>query len=123
MFAPLRSVFAMQLTSCDMNASSATDDVVLSAAHCLYMTDSASADDRIDYQSNNQIDHTAKNCCSSDDGACNSECHFAVSASLFMQRADYSPVLLATVIIENVSTALLVRELNPPSRPPLSLHS
>jgi len=86
------------------------------------MMDSAPADDRIDYQSDHQINYTAKSCCN-DDGVCNSDCHFALSVSLSMQRADFSPVFLTTDIFENVSNALLVRELTPPSRPPLFLYS
>jgi len=124
MFAPLRSVFAGQLV-CDMKmsmskAASVVDDVTVdkavSAQHCQYMMDSAPADERVEYQV------LAKSCCD-DDGACSVDCHSVVSISLFMQDADYSSALLSSVTFDNISSALLVRELIPPSRPPLSLYS
>lgn len=124
MFAPLRSVFAMQLMGCDMNASSAKATssskrvVVSSSAHCQHMPGSVASNDDVSYQ----LKHVAKSCCS-DDGPCNSSCHFSITASLFMQHADYSPTLLNSDTLDVISSALLVRELNPPSRPPLPLYS
>jgi len=124
MFAPLRSVFAMQLMGCDMDDASAkiTPSAKLvissSSAHCQHMLNSAVTNDKV----NHRVDHAAKSCCS-DGGPCSSSCHFSITASLFMRGADYSPVLLNSATFENVSTALIVRELNPPSRPPLPLYS
>jgi hypothetical protein len=122
MFAPLRSVFAAQLMVCDMKSSSpevsSAVDAALSVKHCVKMMDGSSADARNEYQN----DQTAQSCCG-DDGACKGDCHFAVSASLLMQGADYSPVFLGTATFDMISSALLVRELIPPSRPPLSLYS
>jgi len=66
--------------------------------------------------------HAVKNCCNGD-APCSSSCHFAISASLFLQAADYSPSFINTDTFAIISSALLVRELSPPSRPPLSLHS
>ncbi len=82
------------------------------------MLDSATANDRV----NLQVNHAAKSCCS-DDGPCNSSCHFSITASLFIQRADYSPALLNSDTFDIISSVLLVRELSPPSRPPLPLYS
>ncbi len=124
MFAPLRSVFAMQFMACDLDASpsetvsSSFKTVALPSGHCQHMQGKAAATDRASYQ----VDHAAQNCCT-DDGPCNSSCHFSVTASLFMQCADYSPALLNSDTFENISSTLLVRELNPPSRPPLAIYS
>jgi len=125
MFAPLRSVLATQLMTCDIKATTA--DVVLSAEHSQFMMNDllaadVSIDDQMDYQMDYQSGHTAKNCCGNNN-ACMSDCHFAMSASLFMQRAEYSPAFLNADTFDYDSSALLVRELNPPSRPPLSLNS
>lgn len=122
MFAPLRSVFAMQLMGCDMDASSegasSAKIVQSSTEHCQHMLGNVKVSDRVDHP----IDHAAKSCCS-DDGPCSTSCHFSVTASLFMQQAGYSPALLNSDTFDNVSCALIVRELNPPSRPPLPLYS
>ncbi len=118
MFAPLRTVFAGQLIVCDMQSktSPVTADAASSAKHCQYMMDSAPADERVEYQT------LAKSCCD-DGGACSIDCHSAVSISLLMHDADYSAALLSSVTLDTISSALLVRELIPPSRPPLSLYS
>ena len=125
MFAPLRSVFAGQLMVCDMKMSMSetvpmTADVAVDMAssekHCQYMMDSVPVDDRVEHKT------LAKSCCD-DGGACSVDCHSAVSISLFMQDADYSTALLSSVTFDAISSALLVRELIPPSRPPLSLYS
>jgi len=122
MFAPLRSVFAGQLMVCNMktsstNASSVVVDAALSAKHCLNMMDGATVDDRVESQNN----YSMKSCC--DDGACSSDCHVAAFVSLLMQAVDYSPTLLKAATFNMISSTLLVRELIPPSRPPLSLYS
>jgi hypothetical protein len=122
MFAPLRSVFSMQLMTCDMSASTSkaalSSIVMASAEHRQHMMDSAIIDDR----DSHQVDHMMKSCCD-DDAPCKSHCHFSLSASLFLQRADYSPALLNAVTYDMISSALIVRELCPPSRPPLSPYS
>ena len=125
MLAPLRSAFAGQLMVCDMKMSisktaSVVDEVAVnkavSAKHCQDMMDHAPTDERVEYQT------MTKSCCD-DGGACSVDCHSAVSVSLFMQDADYSSALLNSVTFDIISSALLVRELIPPSRPPLSLYS
>ncbi len=127
MIAPLRSAFAGQLMVCDMKMSSRMSsskalsvavDAKMPAQHCVIQAESVSTEIRIESQGT----HTANNCCN-DDGACKSDCHFALSASLFIQHTDYSPALLNAHIIDNISNALLIRVLNPPSRPPLFLFS
>lgn len=125
MLSPLRSAFAGQLMFCDMKMSMSktalvVDEVTVnkavSAKHCHDMMDNAPADERVEYQT------MTKSCCD-DGGACSVDCHSAVSISLFMQDADYSSALLNSVTFDIISSALLVRELIPPSRPPLSLYS
>ena len=116
-FAPLRSVFSAQLMACDMKASPVSGDVTSSVMHGMNMLDSASVDDG-EYQNG----QTVKSCCG-DAAACKGDCHFAVSASLLLHAADYSPTLLATVTFDTISSAVLMREIIPPSRPPLFLHS
>jgi len=126
MLAPLRSAFAGQLMVCDMKMSMSkaalvvdeltVDKTAALAKYCQDMMNSASLDERVEYQT------MTKSCCD-DGGACSVDCHSAVSISLFMQDADYSSALLNSVTFDNISSALLVRELIPPSRPPLSLYS
>jgi len=120
MFAPLRSAFAAQFTTCNMNAdmASATESASNHQQHMMN-----SLQETVDQVNMTQADITqAKNCCG-DKGACKSDCHIAISTSLFMQRVDYAPLLINTDTINNISSTLLVRELSPPSRPPLALYS
>ena len=120
--APLRSVLAAQLMACDMKTASA--DVVLSAEHCQHKAGLGSLMKipASDLQDDLLIVKHTKSCCSTN-SACMSDCHFAISASLLIQTAEYSPVLLVIDTFDNVSSSLIVRELSPPSRPPLSLYS
>ncbi|MFV2004683.1 MAG: hypothetical protein ACC650_05715 [Gammaproteobacteria bacterium] len=125
MMAPLRSVLATQLMVCDMKADSlVTAEASVSAKHCQHGigNDSMSNASVLEVQDDFQIGKQTKSCCSSN-SACMSGCHFAISASLFIQPADYSPALLVIDTFDNVSSLLIVRELSPPSRPPLSLYS
>ncbi len=121
MLAPLRSAFAGQMMACDMKASLpevSSADVAMSAEHCQQQIDLSTVEDPVEYQGN----HMVKSCCN-DDGACKSDCHFAITASLFMQQTQFSPALINTDVLENITNTLLVRALTPPSRPPLSLYS
>ncbi len=117
MLAPLRSAFSAQFMLCNMNALPVVGDAP-SVMHGMNMLDSTSADDDNEYQSN----QTAKNCCNGD-GACKGDCHLAVSVSLLIHAADYSPTLLASGTFDTISSAVLMREQIPPSRPPLFLYS
>ena len=120
MLAPLRSAFAGQLMVCDMKSSSEISpvNVEMTTEHCMHQM--AVSDERggIDHQSTNML----KSCCN-DSGAYKSDCHSAITASLFMQRTQFSPVLINTDVLENTTHTLIVRALSPPSRPPLLLHS
>ena len=98
-----------------------------SSGHCRHemqvrLSDDALTDvqivDLVKYSSGSQ----AKSCCDNG-GACMSDCHFAMSASLFIKLAEYTSALRHTDTFDVISGALLLRELSPPSRPPLSLHS
>lgn len=117
MLAPLRSVFSAQLMVCDMKAPAVVSDTTSSVMYGMNMLDTTSDDD-----SEYQDSQSAKNCCGGD-GACKGDCHFAVSASLLIHVADYSPTLLVTDIFDTTSSALILRETIPPSRPPLPLYS
>ena len=115
MLLPLRGAFAMQLVACNMDDTSAT----MSLEHCQHKAAlSASAGSVVKQHASTPY----KGCCSNG-GACMSDCHFAMSASLLVTDSGYAPVLLATAVIATISNALVVRELSPPSRPPLTLHS
>ena len=130
--APLRSVLASQLMACDMEKSPAV--ITLDAGadvtpdHCQHGSSDTAAgkvksknlqgDNPTKYQNILQ----AKSCCSDSD-ACQSNCQFALSASLFLQHVEYLPALFSEAAFEAASHAVLVRELTPPSRPPLLLHS
>ncbi len=126
--APLRSVLASQLMACDMEETSA---VVMAEAgdsmnHCEHLSHDMSIDMPQDKQlSDDSASHKntvqVTSCCSDD--SCKSNCHFAVSASLFIQNSEYLPMLFSTDVFETSVTTLLVRELSPPSRPPLSFYS
>ena len=130
MLAPLRSVLASQLMACGMDMSAVAEDVAISTSssvraaqvseHCQHMQKMAA--DNAETEVVSDSDHLMKRCCDSN-SACSADCHFSITLSLFLPRADYSPVLLGTGIFENISTTPIVRELAPPSRPPLSLYS
>lgn len=136
MLVPLRSVFAMQFVACDMKSmpSSALADTVMTAGHSHHALADLSTGDvtsknivnRADYQAkqsaNQQASQLSKDCCGNSN-TCLSDCHFAISVSMFLQAVDYSPLLLITNVFENVSITPLVRELSPLSKPPLHLYS
>ena len=113
MFAPLRSVMAIQSTHCQM------DDMPVMNS----MVQGQSAQD----QSSNHMNHdqsTAvdQQCCCCDD-ACAGSCDMGMSASLVMQSSSYGPVFRNVSESVSISTDILVRELTPPSRPPANLYN
>jgi hypothetical protein len=147
MLAPLRSVFAMQFVACDMKSmpSPAVTDSVMTAGHSRHALADVSIGDSASKKSVNSINRAShqveqavnqqatlqadlhvskqsKDCCGNSN-TCLSDCHFAISVSMFLQTVDYSPLLLNADIFENVSITPLVRELSPPSKPPLHLYS
>lgn len=109
--------------------SPVTTDVTMSGDHCqpvvtTPMTADALADTVVHNDDANKPynDHQANNCCS-DNADCIYDCHFTISLSMFFQGADFLPVLLNTVVFDNISNTLLLRELSPLSKPPLTLYS
>jgi len=117
--APLRSVFAMQAMVCeDMSTElqqSRVTDSALPTDHCRTMMPVAGAAPAAG------LSAQSYNTCCHDDGACKSDCHFTMSVSLPIYQGEYTAVLFGTETLDADSTILVVRELNPPFRPPLSL--
>lgn len=120
MFAPLRSVMAMQLMHCDMDAGTMKISTTVSASN-ISSTDMHASHDMssmpvhgTDHQKSEKSQHP---CCS---GAkvCASDCDMGTTVSLFIQKSTYAPLFINVAEIENISSEPIVRELTPPSRPP-----
>jgi len=88
--------------------------MVSSDKHCQNMLENEVTNNRSKHK------NFSKSCCDNG-GACGSDCHIAVTISLFMSPVVYSTALLSAMTFESFSSPLLVRELMPPSRPPLLL--
>ena len=120
MFAPIRSVMAMQLTHCDM------DTAVMKISTPVSKTDAGPSDIHASHDMSSMPGHNSghqkseKNqhpCCS---GAkvCASDCDMGTTVSLFIQKSTYAPLFINVAETENISSEPIVRELTPPSRPP-----
>ncbi len=130
-FSPLRGALAAQLMTCDMGMAVNGADVSLSN-HQQHMTGTVQIDklqinklqvnSTSNYPEDSKTVSHVKNCCGNK-GACISDCHVAIAVSLLTPTVDYSPLLINTDTFHSISSALLVRELSPPSRPPLALYS
>ena len=113
MFAPLRSVMAIQSTHCQMDDMSVMNSMV--------------QDQSVQGQTSHHMDHDQsiavdQQCCCCDD-ACAGSCDMGMSASLVMQSSSYGPVFRNVSESVSISTDILVRELTPPSRPPANLYN
>ena len=114
--APVRSVMAMQQMNCDMDSSKMPISMAMTASDVSVSKIHASHD----MSSMTQNDANQHSCCDQGD-SCISNCDMGVSVSLFIQTSAYSPLLLNVAEAENISSAPIIRELTPPSRPPLKL--
>ena len=113
MFAPMRSVMAMQQMHCDMDASSSVSEVSVSENHASHDMSSMSQL-AFNQQPSEKNQHS---CCSGSD-SCSTNCDMGMAVSLLIQATSYEPLFLNVAEAESVSSAPIVRELTPPSRPP-----
>jgi len=122
-FAPVRSVTAMQLMHCDMDASAmkisatvSTSNVSSADIHASHNMSSMPAHD----SSHQQSEKNQHPCCS---GAkiCVSDCEMGTSVSLLMQTSNYAPLFINVAETEIISSEPIVRELTPLSRPPVKI--
>ncbi len=112
MFAPVRSVMA---SPCDMGDSVLTSETSLSDKHASHDMSSMSVSDSIDSQSEKNLH---KCCAETSTDVCISHCDMGISVSLFIQSTTYAPLFINVAEAETISSAPIVRELTPPSRPP-----
>jgi len=137
MFAPLRSVMAVQQTHCDMDAGVlvSNSDLVSSNSPVLHdMSTMLSIESMhhknqyavTEHSANHQVadqlaveQQTESNhqCCCCDTN-CVSDCEMGMSVSLLMQVSSYTPLFTNAADSAIISFEILVRELTPPSRPP-----
>jgi len=113
MFAPMRSVLAEQASHCnmdDMSAMSAT-----ASTHQMQLSQPDLIPDHI-----NQSQQSQHECCCCDAGSCAGNCDMGMTVSLLMQVSSYSPHFVNPEKLMLSATALLLRTLSPPSRPPLT---
>lgn len=119
-FAPIRSVMAVQQAHCDMDEMNMDEMSVSMQDHDMHamhaMHDMSSADEAIDLTMDEQAVSKTQCCCCDND--CVSNCHISVSFSLVMQVSLYSPVFVNTSNTDSYIPDLLLRTLTPPSRPP-----
>lgn len=122
MVAPMRSVMAMQQMHCDMDASSSVSEVSVSENHASHDMSSMSPL-AFNQQATNQqpSEKNQHSCCSgsgSGSDSCSTNCDMGMAVSLLIQATSYAPLFLNVAEAEGVSSAPIVRELTPPSRPP-----
>ena len=119
MFAPLRSVMAMQQAHCDMgnhiagkNADSSTVISDHTGNHDM-MAMSMAASSSV---------QNSPDCCSGK-SICSSDCDMSISVSLLMQESSYIPNFTDVPGSVALTTGLIKKEFTPPFRPPLVSHS
>ncbi len=129
MFAPMRSVQAAQTPHCDMDdmAIMTTDTVIQNSDVAMFVNDGQmhmANDSSMHHMADRSdvvpstIEHS---CCCCDGNSCGNDCDMGVTVLLLMQPSSYLPVYSN---IENTilsSANIQIRELTPPSRPPLNL--
>lgn len=122
MFAPLRSVMAMQQIHCDMGNHIAGHDAESSTVISDYSDDHDMMAMSMTASSSVQKTENSHDCCSGNSN-CVSDCDMSISASLLMQESSYSPNF--TNVLGSVALAanLIKIEFIPPFRPPLVSHS
>ena len=118
MVAPMRSVMAMQQMHCDMDASGSVSAVSVSENHAGHDMSSMSQL-AFNQQATNQPPSENKQhpCCSGSD-SCSTNCDMGMAVPLLIQATSYAPLFLNVAEAEGVSSAPIIRELTPPSRPP-----
>lgn len=118
MFAPMRSVMAMQQMHCDMDASSSVSEVSVSENHASHDMSSMSQLAFNQQPTNQQPSEKNQHSCCSGSDSCSTNCDMGMAVSLLIQATSYAPLFLNVADADNVSSAPIVRELTPPSRPP-----
>ena len=127
MFAPLRSVMAMQQIHCDMgnhiagmnadqNAESSTVVSGYSDDHDML------AMSMVTSTSDQKKSENSHGCCSGK-SICTSNCDMSISASLLIQESSYIPNFTNIPGPVTQITDLIKKEFTPPFRPPLVFHS
>ena len=124
MFAPLRSVMAMQQTHCDManhiagqNAQSSTVISDYSGDHDMMAMSMAA-----NSSEHKSVEQKSHDCCSGK-SICTSDCDMSISASLLIQESSYTPNFTNAPGSVALITVLIKKEFTPPFRPPLVSHS
>lgn len=117
MVAPMRSVMAMQQMHCDMDTSS-TSKVSVSENHAAHDMSSMSQLAFNQQATNQQPSEKNQHSCCSGSDSCSTNCDMGMAVSLLIQATSYAPLFLNVAEAESVSSAPIVRELTPPSRPP-----
>jgi len=117
MFAPLRSVMAMQVIHCDMDNYRADSSAVIS--------DSSSAHDMSamsvsDYSTTQKVS-VSHSCCSGSNQRLN-HCDMSLSASLLLQESSYLPNFITVSATVTLIVASIEKAFSPPFRPPLVFH-
>ena len=118
MVAPMRSVMAMQQMHCDMDASSSVSEVSVSENHAGHDMSSMSPLAFNQQATNQQPSEKNQHPCCSGSDSCSTNCDMGMAVSLLIQTTSYAPLFLNVAEAESVSSAPIVRELTPPSRPP-----
>lgn len=115
MFAPLRSVMAMQQSHCDTGDSTieVSTTASVSKMHAMHDMSAMSLPD----SSNQNSEQSSHQCCS-DGNTCANDCDMGVAVSLLIQTSIYAPLFINVAEAENISSSPIIRELTPPSRPP-----
>ena len=115
-FAPIRSVMAVQQAHCDMDEMNMDEMSMPMSMQEHDMHNMSSADNAIDLTIDERDVSNTQCCCCDND--CVSNCDIGVSVSLVMQVSVYSPVFVNTSNTHSYISDLLLRTLTPPSRPP-----
>ena len=122
MFAPMRSVIAMQQTHCDMGNHIAGHDAESSTVISDHSDDHDMIAMSMANSSTVQKSEISHDCCSGSSN-CVSNCDMSISVSLLMQESSYIPNFTNTSGSVALITDLIKKEFTPPFRPPLVSHS
>jgi len=120
MFAPVSSPMAMQQSHCDMDADTMSintaSSTLAAGSHDMHASHDMSSMTVLD--SSHKTPETQQHQCCCDGNACAGDCDMGMTVSLLIQTATFAPLFINVAEAENVSSAAIVRELTPPSRPP-----
>ena len=122
MFAPVRSVMAMQQTHCDMGNHAGHDVESSATISADPGTGDPGSHDMMTMSITSSSVQDSHDCCSGK-SICASDCDMSISVSLLVHKSFYTPNFINLPGSVALITDLIKKEFTPPFRPPLVTHS